>query len=76
MGSAHDPPGTRPGPPLGPGFGGMEVDKENRVFECPSGHPLLRTGSWTDWEVDKLHLSVSSSAGVCLDPAVPVCLDN
>lgn len=41
VGSAQDPLGTRPGPPLGSGFGGMEVDKENRVFECPPGHPVL-----------------------------------
>lgn len=41
VGTARAPAGTRAGPPLRPGFGGMEVGKENRVFECPPGHPLL-----------------------------------
>ena len=50
-----------------------------RRTECLSvllGILCCELGGGQTWEVDKLHLSVPSSAGICLGPVVRACLDN
>lgn len=60
------PVGTNTQPPLGPCFGGVEVGDEQHMLELPSERPLLYTGSWANWEGDKLHLRVPRSVGIYL----------
>lgn len=40
------------------------------VARPPYGLSLLETGSWANWEVDKLHQLVPSVAGIYLGPVV------